>query len=115
MEKSPADEVRTFSLAFEGSREEYPFGPDSAVFKAANGKIFAILSEHDDGVHVSLKLTPEEVMEAMSLPFVRTAPYLAKNHWVMPVIAHPGELDMTLAWIRRSHELVTARPARKRQ
>lgn len=115
MDASSAEEVRSFALSFDGSREEYPFGPDSAVFKAANGKIFAILSEHPDGTHVSLKLTPEEVIEAMTLPFVRPAPYLARNHWVMPVISGPAELDMALGWIRRSHELVTAKPVRKRQ
>jgi len=108
-------QVRDFAFSFEGTREEFSFGPGSALFKAPNGKIFAISSEHDDGTHVSLKLTPDEVIEAMTLPFVRPAPYLAKNHWVLSVISNAAELDMTLSWIRRSHELVTAKPTRKRQ
>lgn len=109
------EQVRAFALSIEGAREEFSFGPESPVYKAANGKIFAISSERGHGANVSLKLTPEEVMEAMTLPFVRPAPYLAKNHWVQSVISNEAELDMTLGWIRRSHELVTARPLRKRQ
>jgi predicted DNA-binding protein (MmcQ/YjbR family) len=75
--------------------------------------MFAIASEHEDGTHVSLKLTPEESEEALTLPFVSPAPYLARNHWVLCVVSNPAELDVTLTWMRRSHELVTAKPARK--
>ena len=106
-------EVRNFAFTFEGTREEYSFGPEHPLYKAPNGKMFAIASEHDDGTHVSLKLTPEEAQEALSLPFVSPAPYLAKNHWVMCVVSNPAELEMTLTWLRRSHELVTAKPVRK--
>ena len=103
------DQIREFALSFEGACEEFSFGPENPVFKAANRKIFAISGAHEDGARVSLKLTPEEVVEAMTLPFVRPAPYLAKNHWVMPVVTNDAELDMTLSWIRRSHEIVTAK------
>jgi predicted DNA-binding protein (MmcQ/YjbR family) len=75
--------------------------------------MFAIAREHEDGTHVSLKLTPEESEEALTLPFVSPAPYLARYLWVMCVVSGPAELDMTLSWMRRSHELVTAKPARK--
>jgi predicted DNA-binding protein (MmcQ/YjbR family) len=112
--ESFGEAIREFSLSFEGAREEFSFGPEHPVFKAPNGKLFAIASEHADGTHVSLKLTPEECLEALTLPFVRPAPYLAKNHWVMTVVSNPAELDATLAWIRRSHELVTSKPTRKR-
>ena len=115
MTDSYLEQLRDFCLGIEGAREEFSFGAESPVYKAANGKIFAISSDHADGAHVSLKLTPEEVIEAMTLPFVRPAPYLAKNHWVMTVITNPAEFDMTTEWIARSHELVTAKPARKRQ
>ncbi|MGE3076972.1 MAG: MmcQ/YjbR family DNA-binding protein [Dehalococcoidia bacterium] len=114
MPKSFADDVRNFALALEGSREEFSFGSDHPVFKAPNGKMFAIASEDAAGTNVSLKLTPEECAEALSLPFVRPAPYLARYHWVMSSITNEAERDMTFTWIRRSYELVVTKPARKR-
>ena len=113
MAESFADRLREFAFTFEGTREEYSFGPEHPLYKAPNGKMFAIASEQEDGTHVSLKLTPEEAAEALTMPCVRPAPYLARNHWVLSVITCEPELDMTLGWIRRSHELVTSKPARK--
>ena len=113
MPDSIAGAIRKFAFTFEGTREEFSFGPEHPLYKAPNGKIFAIASEHEDGTHVSLKLTPEESEEALTLAFVSPAPYLARNHWVLCVVSNQAELDMTFAWMRRSHELVTARPARK--
>ena len=110
---SCGEAIREFAFSFEGTREEYSFGPDHPLYKAPNGKMFAIASEQDDGTHVSLKLTAEESQEALTLPFVSPAPYLARNHWVLCVISNPVELEMTFGWMRRSHELVTAKPGRK--
>ena len=39
--------------------------------------------------------------EALTLPFVKPAPYLARNHWVQCVISNEMELEMTLLWVRR--------------
>lgn len=115
MPESFAAQLRAFALAFPEAREEFSFGPDHAVYKAANGKMFAIASESDDGTSVSLKLTPEESEEALMLPFVRPAPYMARNHWVLATMRGEAEYEMTVAWVRRSHELVTAKPVRKKR
>ena len=113
MPTSFAVRIRSFAMAFDGTREEFSFGPGSALYKAPNGKMFAIASEQDDGTHVSLKLTPAESEEALTLPFVRPAPYLARNHWIMSIVATEPEFDMTCGWIRRSHELVAATKGRR--
>lgn len=115
MVESFAEAVRNFCLSFEGAREEFSFGPEHPVFKAPNGKMFALSGETEEGTHVSLKLTPEEVVEALSLPFVHPAPYMSKHHWIQSTISNEAELEATLQWIARSHELVTAKGARKRQ
>lgn len=109
-----SEAIREFAFTFEGTREEYSFGPDHPLYKAPNGKMFAIASKEDGTTRVSLKLTPEESEEALTLPFVSPAPYLARNHWVLCAISTSAELEMTLGWMRRSHELVTAKPARKK-
>ena len=82
--------------------------------KAPNGKIFAIVSEGADGARVSLKLTPVEAEEALTIPFVRPAPYLARYHWVMATVTNDAEFEITCLWIARSFELVAAgKPARR--
>lgn len=106
------DAIRDFALSMDGAHEEFTFEYDVPVYKAANGKIFAVVARQSDSVRVSLKLSPEEVLEALTLPFVRNAPYFSKTHWVMAVVTNPAELEMTLGWIARSHELVTAKPVR---
>lgn len=115
MAESFADQLRSFALTFPGAQETFSFGPDHPVYKAANGKMFAIASEAGDGVGVSLKLTPEESEEALLLPFVKPAPYMARNHWVHSTIHDEAEYEMTRAWVARSHELVTSKPARKKR
>ncbi len=108
------DRIREFALAIEGAREEFSFGEDSPVYKAANGKIFAISNGDSASARVSLKLSPDEVLEALTLPCVDHAPYLSKTHWVATHISNEAELEMTFAWMTRSHELVTARASRTR-
>lgn len=108
------EHLRAFAFTFEGTTEEYSFGEDTPLFKTPGRKIFAMGSEHPDGLHVSLKLTPEEAEEALTLPFVKPAPYLARNHWVMCTVSNEVELDMTLGWVRRSHELVSRKAKGKR-
>ena len=105
--------LREFAFTFDGTTEEYSFGEDTPLFKAPNRKIFAIGSAGPEGTRVSLKLTAEEAEEALTLPFVKPAPYLARNHWVQCTISNEIELDMTLQWVRRSHELVTAKGRRR--
>ena len=110
------ERMRDFALALEGAREEFSFGTDHPVYKAANGKIFAICAAEEAAATASVKLSPEEVLEVLTLPFVTHAPYLSKAHWVLSRATNEPELDATLGWIARSYELVTARPTpRKRQ
>ena len=109
------ERIREFALGIEGAREEFTFEFDIPVYKAANGKIFAVVAPREDAIRVSLKLTPDEVLEALTLPFVRNAPYFSKVHWVAAEVSNEAELDMTLGWVVRSHELVTSKPVRRRQ
>jgi predicted DNA-binding protein (MmcQ/YjbR family) len=107
-----AARLKTFAMAFPDAREEYPFGAETTMYKAANGKMFALCGETDVGIDVSLKLTPEEGEEALTLPFVRPAPYMARHAWINARVSNPVEFDMLVQWVRRSHELVTAKGKR---
>ena len=108
------DLLRDFALAFEGAYEDHPFGEESNVFKAANGKMFVISSKGANGaLRASLKLAPDEALAALSLPFVSPAPYLARHSWVQSVCTTETELEITLEWVSHSHQLVAAGARRK--
>ena len=111
------ERVRDEALRYEGAWEDYPFGPGAMVLKCANGRIFAIAVEEADGrVRTSVKRTPEEVQEALLLPFVGPAPHLARAHWVALQVAGEPEFDITCQFIARSYELVAPlKPARPRK
>ena len=48
-----AEELRDHCLSFLGSEEEFPFGPETSVFKVA-GKMFALSRLAEIPVRVSL-------------------------------------------------------------
>ncbi len=47
-----ASELRSACLGFEGAVEEFPFGPDTSVFKVA-GKMFDLNKRHWNTVEVA--------------------------------------------------------------
>ena len=65
--------------------------------------------------HVVVKLTPEEAEAALTLPFVTPAPYLARYSWVSSLVSSPVEFDITMEWVARSHELVTAKGSKRKR
>ncbi|MCC7363430.1 MAG: MmcQ/YjbR family DNA-binding protein [Dehalococcoidia bacterium] len=111
------DALKDVALRYEGAWEDYPFGPDDCVIKAANGRMFALLSQPGPGrAAVTVKSTPDEAEEALMLPFIRPAPYLARHAWVAVDVANEAEFDIACAYIRRSYELVAPlKPARARK
>lgn len=50
--------VRTYCLEKKGAIEDFPFGKDIHVFKIC-GKMFALLSNRNGSLHISLKCEPE--------------------------------------------------------
>ncbi|GAA4266003.1 MmcQ/YjbR family DNA-binding protein [Frondihabitans peucedani] len=78
------EQLRRHALSFDGAGESSPWAPDRLVFKASNGKVFAVLSgaEWADD-QVTLKLPPEEV-SAVRETFAGAHPAykLNKRTWV---------------------------------
>lgn len=110
------DDLRDVALRYEGAWEDYPFGPDSMVIKAANGRMFAIFSASGDQAAATVKLTRDEAQEALMLPFIRPAPYLARHDWVAIDVATEAEFDIACEYIKRSYELIAPlRPAKPRK
>ena len=74
-------ELRDRCLSLIGSEEDFPFGPDTSVFKVA-GRIFALAQLGESPLRVSVKCDPllAEQLRAAH-PAVMPGYHLNKRHW----------------------------------
>jgi predicted DNA-binding protein (MmcQ/YjbR family) len=76
-----ANALRAWCLEQPGAIEDFPFGPEHAVFKVG-GKIFAISALEREPLEVSVKCEPElAVALRNSYPAIRPGYHLNKRHW----------------------------------
>jgi len=108
-------ELRACCLANPGAVEDFPFGPETSVFKVA-GKMFALSALDREPLEVSVKCEPELSVELRATyPAVRPGYHLNKRHWNTVTLG--GDLDDAFAreLIEDSYDLVvSALPRRTR-
>jgi predicted DNA-binding protein (MmcQ/YjbR family) len=100
-------ELRAFCLEFNGAVEDFPFGPETSVFKVL-GKLFALSALDAEPLTVNLKCEPEiavrlrEEHEAIVPGW-----HMNKRHWNTVTV---GELPDTMVreLIEDSYDLVVA-------
>jgi predicted DNA-binding protein (MmcQ/YjbR family) len=106
--------ARRRCLAFPGAVEEFPFGPQTAVFKVG-GKVFALLPRRRAaGPTISLKCEPALAEDLRSAhPEIVPGYHLSKRHW--NTVALDGSLPagMVADMIEDSYDLVVAKLPRK--
>ena len=107
---SYGDRVRALALSFPEAYEDSPWG--HPVFKVGNNKMFAAISNSEDPLTVTVKLTPEEREIALTLPYVRVAAYVGRYGWVTAEVRDDEALENALEWLRESYWLNA--PARLR-
>jgi len=78
-----ADALAAVCLSMTGATETYPFEPGVPVFKAANGKMFAIITQRTGAVEVSVKCEPA-IGEGLCAQYRSIEPgyHLNKRHWI---------------------------------
>ena len=105
------DRGRVAALCAEqpGAAETYPFGPNTAVYKAA-GRMFAIVPHEADPPTISLKCDPEwsEVLRN-AYASVRPGYHLNKKHWNTITLDGSIPDEEIVELIEHSHELVAGR------
>jgi predicted DNA-binding protein (MmcQ/YjbR family) len=103
------DEFREICLNLPGATETFPFGPEAPVYKAANGKLFAIMSEPGDPApRVTLKAAPEDGAALRAEhPEIIPGYHMNKRHWLTVPLTVSDELLVDL--ITESHRLVAPR------
>jgi predicted DNA-binding protein (MmcQ/YjbR family) len=77
------DELRAHCLSMPGAEETFPFEPGAAVFKAANGKMFAVSVTTSEPLDVSVKCDPG-LAEALRRDYeaITEGYHLNKRHWI---------------------------------
>ncbi|MBQ0754017.1 MAG: MmcQ/YjbR family DNA-binding protein [Gammaproteobacteria bacterium] len=74
-------ETRQYILSRLEAIEDFPFGPNAAVFKV-RGKMFALLHERDGAAQINLKCDPHEALMLRDIfPAVRPGYHMNKKHW----------------------------------
>jgi predicted DNA-binding protein (MmcQ/YjbR family) len=104
------ERIRELALSFPETYEDSPWG--HPVFKVGDNKMFAGMSRCDDGVALTVKLTPEEREIALHFPHVSVARYVGRYGWVTAVVNDDESLESALEWLRESYWLKA--PARLR-
>jgi predicted DNA-binding protein (MmcQ/YjbR family) len=103
-----AARLRRCCLDRPGATEEFPFGPETSVFKVA-GKMFAISALDRRPLEVSLKCEPElsELLRAGNAA-IRPGYHLNKRHWITVTLDGSIPDAMVRDLIEDSYDLVVA-------
>ena len=116
MRRMDATELRSWCVEQAGAIEDFPFGPETSVFKVA-GKLFALSALDRDPLAVSVKCEPDLAVALRdSYPAIRPGYHLNKRHW--NTITLDGSLPDQLVrdLIEDSYDLVvSALPQRVRE
>ncbi|RKO22370.1 MmcQ/YjbR family DNA-binding protein [Pseudarthrobacter phenanthrenivorans] len=118
------DALRRICLSFPGAYEDYPFGPETAVFKVRasisggarhEGKVFALSSMSPDG-YVNLKCEPGLAVQLRAVhPEITGAWHMNKTHWNGVRLDGTLPEDMIRDMVEDSYDLVVAGLTRKQQ
>ena len=100
---SYGDRVRALALSLPQTYEDSPWG--HPVFKVGDNKMFASMSNADDPLSLTVKLTSEEREIALELPYVRVAAYVGRYGWVTAEVRDEESLENALEWLRESYWL----------
>ena len=107
------DRFRAICLGFPLVSEEFPFGPETVVYKVG-GKIFA-LAGIDLFESINLKCDPEKALELReAFEAVKPGYHMNKKHWNTITLngeVHSGEI---LKMIDHSYELIKKPLKRKK-
>ncbi|NUK04811.1 MmcQ/YjbR family DNA-binding protein [Streptomyces lunaelactis] len=100
-------EFRAFCLQFNAAVEEFPFGPETSVFKV-HGKVFALSGLDAEPLKVNLKCEPE-IAERLRAEHAGIVPgyHMNKRHWNTVTVRDLPD-GMVRELIEDSYDLVVA-------
>lgn len=97
---------REHCIAKAGVTEEFPFGPETLVFKVG-GKMFATLSIDAVPPRTNLKCVPERAVELRAeYPCVAPGYHMNKKHWNTVTLDGSVSDAVVREWVDASYTLV---------
>ncbi|MHC3388278.1 MmcQ/YjbR family DNA-binding protein [Streptomyces lavendulocolor] len=101
------ERLRAFCLGFNDAVEDFPFGPETSVFKVA-GKMFALSALDARPLTVNLKCDPEIALRLRAQhPAIVPGWHMNKRHWNTVTVSElPDRLVREL--VEDSYDLVVA-------
>ena len=112
------ERLRAACLGLAGAYEDYPFGPEIAVFRVrvpggaappGPGRIFALVRVEVEPLSISLKCDPALAVQLRSAhPEITPGYHMDKRHWIS---LHPGGSlgpDVVEELVTESYRLVVA-------
>jgi predicted DNA-binding protein (MmcQ/YjbR family) len=115
MGRVDTDELKDACLEPNGSVEEFPFGPETSVFKVG-GKIFAITALDGRPLKVSLKCDPDLAVRLRAAhPAIVPGYHLNKRHWNTVTLDGSLPDGLVREMIEDSYDLIVARLPRAQQ
>jgi predicted DNA-binding protein (MmcQ/YjbR family) len=99
-------QLRRFCLAQPDAVEEFPFGPETSVFKVG-GKMFALAQLRREPLKVSVKCEPE-LGEQLRVTYTEIEPgyHLNKRHWLTVTCGGAATDELVRELIAGSYDLV---------
>lgn len=96
---------RNYCLSLPDVTEEFPFGPDTLVYKV-KGKLFA-LTGLDTFESINLKCDPEQAIELRErYASVLPGYHMNKQHWNTVLMDQLIPDKLLIEWIKNSYDLV---------
>jgi predicted DNA-binding protein (MmcQ/YjbR family) len=110
------DELRAACLELPGAVETFSFGPGTSVFKAPNGKMFAVSVTDSEPLDISLKCDPD-LGEGLRGTYsgITEGYHLNKRHWITVTINADVPDTMVLDLLHDSYDLVAPSPTGDRR
>jgi predicted DNA-binding protein (MmcQ/YjbR family) len=101
-----AEALRNWCLAQPGAIEDFPFGPETSVFKVG-GKLFALSALERAPLEVSVKCEPDLAVALRdSYAAIRPGYHLNKRHWNTVTLDGSLEDRMVRDLVEDSYDLV---------
>ncbi|MGW6293548.1 MmcQ/YjbR family DNA-binding protein [Streptomyces sp. NPDC055058] len=102
-------ELRALCLSFGGAVEDFPFGPETSVFKVL-GKLFALTALDARPLKVNLKCDPDDAvrLRAQHPGLIVPGWHMNKRHWNTVTVDGPLPARLVRELVEDSYDLVVA-------
>jgi len=104
------EELRAWCVSMPGAEETFPFEPSVSVFKAANGKMFAVSVATSEPLDISVKCDPD-IAQALRAEYAAIVEgyHLNKRHWITITLNSDVTDERVRQLVRDSYDLVKPR------